>query len=223
MRNTPKIHLSCLPHGTQIHIFSGSLLYQPKTCIQLSSTVDQEQPQHLLMTLIDYKYCHFLPMPIKSETSRSSSNFLSSALLWWWHLRILCSVQTLKIYFTLTISASSSNPLAVVVKCWSKAKVEVVMLHSGPEGALQAAITAFLSTVPWHRPSAGFQSGCRCCRGSRVPVPDTNKETPLLAQTDTVYQLTLSTVDKLLSRVHLRKISSVATFYLFNVWSSNKG
>lgn len=161
----------------------------------------------------DSTVCHFPTMPIKGETSCSNNKFLSPALWWWWHLRICC-FQMLKIYFTLTISARSSNPLAVVVKCWSKAKVAVVMLHSGPEGVLQATITAFLSMVLGHGLSPCLQSGCCCCRGSCVPAPDANKETPLLALTKTVYQHTLSTVDTLLICVCLRNLAATLALSL---------
>lgn len=134
-------------------------------------------------------------MYIKCQISCSTSNLLSSAQVWWWHLRTFSS-QTLKIHSTLTISARSSNPLAVVVKCWSKAKVEVVMLHSGPEGVLRADITAFLSVVHWHGQPACSQSGCRWCRGSCVSVPDSNKDTPVGTDKYCISARILITVDK---------------------------
>lgn len=49
--------------------------------------------------------------------------------------------------------------MAVVVKRWSKARVEVVMLDSGPEGVLGADITAILSVLHWQGQSRCSQSG----------------------------------------------------------------
>jgi len=48
---------------------------------------------------------------------------------------------------TLTISARCSIPLAVVVKCWSKAKVEVEVLYGGNERPLRVVPTAGLSMM----------------------------------------------------------------------------
>lgn len=90
----------------------------------------------------------------------------------------LRSLSILKSSFSLTISARRRIPLAVVAKCWSKAKVEVDTLNSG--AALRVDTTAALSMVHWRRqPECFVHCGCFCGRGSRVPVPDPDKDTPL--------------------------------------------
>lgn len=63
------------------------------------------------------------------------------------------------------------------MKGWSKAKVEVVMVHSGPEGVPRAVITVFLSMVLRHSLPPRVGPDCPCYKGSRVPVPE---DTPLL-------------------------------------------
>ena len=115
----------------------------------LFSSADLERKRHnkgekkvkLLFTWISYgQYC-------SSETTQTQ---IKSSLL----CQIFSSIfssnteeNILKSIFTLTISARWSFPVAVVVKCWSKAKVEVEMLHTGAEGVLRGDPTAARSMV----------------------------------------------------------------------------
>lgn len=137
-------------------------------CYPQRNVVSSSLLLSLINIIIISTSCH---CSIKCTISYPRSNFLSSNQ----------APNILESIFTLTISARRSNPVAVVVKWWSKARVEVEMLHSGTEGVLRADTTAALSMVHWRWRSVCFQSGCRFRRGSRVPVPDSDKDTPLWA------------------------------------------
>lgn len=136
-----------------------------------------------------------------SVFNQFSSHFWSTVLLWFHNCWAFLIIQSLLVVIqsngnlknlktwnqsTLTISARRSIPLAVVVKCWSKAKVEVEILYSGTGGLLQANTTAALSMVHWSRLSVRASSEAEeVVFLSRNPT-----RTPLYELINTVLQLT---------------------------------
>lgn len=78
----------------------------------------------------------------------------------------------------LTISERRSIPLAVEVKCWSKAKVDVEVLWCSDEGPLRVDAALGSSIMHFHTVPACTERGCQC-GGSCLLVLESGKDTHL--------------------------------------------
>ena len=80
--------------------------------------------------------------------------------------------------------------MAVMVKCWSKAKVEVEVLYSGTGGLLRGNVTAALSMVHCRRLSVWAFSEVVAAAEEVVFLSRNPTRTPLRELINTLFQLT---------------------------------